>query len=66
MPASVLNSYIKGERWREPPVVETRTVVQTVVPKPPAAIPTAPPAPPEVEVTIPLTIRISLGQPVEG
>ena len=40
VPASVLNSYIKGERWREPPVVETRTVVQTVVPKPPAAIPT--------------------------
>jgi phosphatidylserine/phosphatidylglycerophosphate/cardiolipin synthase-like enzyme len=65
VPASVLNTYIKGERWREPPVVETRTVVQTVVPRPPAAIPAAPStAPSEVEVTIPLTITISLGQPV--
>lgn len=67
VPASVLNSYIKDERWREPPVVETRTVVQTVVPKPPAATPSAPSAPTassEVEITIPLTIKVSLGQPV--
>ncbi|MDD1517595.1 MULTISPECIES: phospholipase D-like domain-containing protein [Bradyrhizobium] len=61
VPASVLNSYIKGERWREPRIVETRTAIPSTAPKPPTAIPTASS---EVEVTIPLTIRISLGQPV--
>lgn len=69
VPASVLNDYIKRERWREPPTIETRTVVQAVVPKPSAAIPAAvqqavAAVPAEVVFTIPLTIRISLGQPV--
>lgn len=60
VPASVLNDYIKRERWREPPTVETRTAVQMVVAK---SAP-APLAPSEVEVTIPLTVRVSLGQPL--
>lgn len=65
VPAAVLNTYVKGERWRVAPVVETRTVVQTVTPMQAAAIPAAPAAEPsEVEVTIPLTIRISLGKPL--
>jgi len=58
VPASVLSDYIRRERWRQPPSIETRQVVQTIVTRPAAAVPLS-----EVEVTIPLTIRISLGQP---
>jgi hypothetical protein len=61
VPASVLRDYIKRERWREAPSIETRHIVQTVVPQHTAASPTMPS---EVEVTIPLTIKISLGQPL--
>ena len=67
VPASALNDYIKNERWRRPPSIETQQIVQAVVPKQAATVPSsvtssAPPS--EVEVTIPLTIRISLGQPL--
>jgi hypothetical protein len=61
VPAAVLRDYVKRERWREAPSVETRRVVQAVVPTQPAAIPATPT---EVEVTIPLTIRVTLGQPL--
>ena len=59
VPASVLSDYVRRERWREPPSIETRQIVQAVMPKPAVATPTGPS---EVEVIIPLTIKISLGQ----
>ncbi|WFT94417.1 phospholipase D-like domain-containing protein [Bradyrhizobium barranii] len=69
VPASVLNDYIRRERWREPPTIETRTVIQPVAPKVPAVNQAAgsvvaPFTPGEVSFTIPLTIKVSLGQPV--
>jgi hypothetical protein len=59
VPASVLNDYVKRERWRQPLSVETRKASQDVVPKqqPVASLVT----PSEFEITVPLTIKISLG-----
>ncbi len=71
VPASVLHDYIKHERWREPPIIETRTVIQTIAPKAsapiqPAGSTVATVAPCEVAFTIPLTIKVSLGQPASA
>jgi len=61
VPAAILGDYIKRERWRVPPSIETRQIVQTIMPKQTAATAAVPS---EVEVTIPLTIKVCLGQPM--
>ncbi|HEY0331018.1 MAG TPA: phospholipase D-like domain-containing protein [Rhodopseudomonas sp.] len=75
VPASVLSDYIKRERWREPPVLElnrgaplprpgSQSVAQgPAPPQQPSAAPQVVSATGGVEISIPLIIRVSLGQP---
>lgn len=71
MPSSVLSRYINNQTWRNAPINETRADApqadRTVIHPTPVRQATAlPPASvsQDVTVTIPLTIHVSLGQPV--
>jgi PLD-like domain/Trypsin-like peptidase domain len=69
--ASVLSDYVTRKRWTTPPVIETPKRPKAVSPPARQAPPTpkavAPAAPGgAVTVTIPLSITVSLGQPVSG
>ena len=65
--ASVLTDYIKNRRWTRPPVIETSKPIRTVPQSAQTAAPTIvvhQPGVGAVTVTIPLSITVSLGQPI--
>jgi hypothetical protein len=65
--ASVLNDYVKTRRWTRPPVIEAAKPARKPAPPAKPAMPAAAvPQSGAVTVTIPLSITVSLGQPVTG
>lgn len=72
VPASVLNEYVRGNRWNRPHVVETAPRPSPPPPPQRQAAAAAAPTPGiantggAVTVTIPLSITVSLGEPTAG